>query len=147
MLDWRILQGWMDGIVDDQFAEPVHLIPWGGGQRVSDEGTQDPARSVIITIGVYRTSGSATGDVMAPGVTVQTQVAQEWIEITEQNMGDPANWHAYDRVFLPDQLPNQQWHTILKVNPSATKRYQVMLARLQQGPGWVAPQETWTRPP
>jgi hypothetical protein len=146
MLDWRVHQQRTDRIVDAQFAEPVHLIPWGGGQRVSDEGSQDPTRRVIITVGVYRTSGSATGDVAMPGVTVQTQVAQEWIEITEQNMGDPALWHAYDRVFLPDQLPNQQWHTIQRVNPSATKRYQVMLIRLQQGPGWVPERETWTPP-
>jgi hypothetical protein len=146
MLDWRVLQQRMDGIVDDQFAEPVHLIPWSGGQRVSDEGQQDSQRVVIRTVGVYRTSGAPTADVEAPGINANTQVAQEWVEITEYNMGDPGNWNAYDRVFLPDQLPNQQWHTIQSVIPDATKRYHVMLIRLQQGPGWQAEPETWTPP-
>jgi hypothetical protein len=126
----------MDSIVDSQFSEPVRLIPWTGGQSISDGGHQDPTRKVLDTVGIYVTPGSSAmgeGGTLASGLTTQIQVSREWISITEENMGDPSLWVRYDRVFLPDQLPNQQYHTIESVVPSATKRYNVNLIRLQQG--------------
>lgn len=135
MLNWRAHQHRMDDIVDRQFAEPVRLIPWTGGQHVS-EGHQDPARKVIDTVGVYSTPGSRAlgeGGTIASGLVTQMQTSLEWIAITEENMGDPSLWVRYDRVYLSDQLPNQQWHSVEKIAPSATKRYYVYLIRLQQG--------------
>jgi hypothetical protein len=70
---------------------------------------------------------------LASGLAQSIQTGREWISISEENFGDPSFWHAYDRVFLPDQLPSQQWHSIEKIEPAATKRYHVYLIRLQQG--------------
>lgn len=124
----------VDDAVDNQFADPVRLIPWKGGQRVSDTGSQDPTREVLDTVGVYCTPGArAMGEAgtIASGLATSVQTGREWVSIQEDRLGDPSVWKMYDRVFLPNQLPNQQWHSIQEIQPSATKRYNVLLIRLQ----------------
>jgi hypothetical protein len=134
MLIWRNFEVLVDNAVDKQFGEPVKLIPWMGGQRVSDTGSQDMSRNVLNTVGVYCTPGArATGEAgtIATGLATNIQSGREWISIQEENLGDPSLWKMYDRVFLSDQLPNQQWHSIQEIQPSATKRYNLLLIRLQ----------------
>jgi hypothetical protein len=131
---WRALQTYVDTIDDNMYGERVQLIPWQGGQRVTDTGSQDPKRAVLNTIGIYVTPGARAGGeggTIASGLATNMQTSREWVSIQENNLGDPALWVMYDRVFLPDQLPNQQWHSIEKIEPSATKRYNVILIRLQ----------------
>lgn len=133
---WRKHQRRVDQAVDKQFGERVEFYPWTGGESVSDDLVADPSRAILRTIAVYVTPGArAMGEsgTLASGLAQSIQTGREWISISEQNFGDPSLWRAYDRVHLPDQLPNQQWHSIEKIEPSATKRYNVYLIRLQQG--------------
>jgi hypothetical protein len=135
---WYTWQRRMDAECDRRFAQRVELYPWSGGQSVTDDGHADPTRPVLKTFAVYftprmRSYGIGAGGSGGSGMTTPLETGREWISITEENLGDPALWRAYDRVCLPDLLPNQQWHNIEKIDPSATKRYIVSLIRLQQG--------------
>jgi hypothetical protein len=133
---WRKYQRRVDSNVDLTFSERVEFYPWTGGESVADDLVADPSRVILKTVGVYVTPGArAMGEsgTLASGLATSIQTGREWISISEENFGDPSLWRAYDRVHLPDQLPNQQWHSIEKIQPAATKRYNVYLIRLQQG--------------
>lgn len=130
---WKGLEQIVDGIVDEQFAELVEFYPWSGGQHVADEGALDPTRSILRTTAIYVTPGAAAtgeGGTLATGMA-RFQSANEWVSITRDKLGDPANWVMYDRVYFPERDPEQQWHSISEIVPSATDRYNVMLIRLK----------------
>jgi hypothetical protein len=134
--NWRKYQRRVDTVVDETFEERVEFHPWTGGESVADDLVADTTRNVLKTVGIYVTPGAhAMGEAgtMASGLATSIQTGREWVSVSEGNFGDPSLWKAYDRVYLPDQLPNQQWHSIEKINPSATKRYNVYLIRLQEG--------------
>lgn len=133
---WWALQRNMDQIVDRQFSERVVFYPWSGGQNVADDSAPDPTRAVLKTEAVYVTPGArglGEAGTMASGLASNIQSSREWLSIMSDKLGDASLWRSYDRVFLPDQSPNQQWHSIEKIEPSATKRYYVYLIRLQEG--------------
>jgi len=130
---WRGLEQQMDAIVDGEFAEPVEIHPWKGGQIGTGHGQPDPNRRVLYANAVYVVPGArATGEggTRASGQAMGRQAeADEWVAITEDQLGNPAYWKMYDRVFLPER---GTWHTISVITPSATGRYNVNLIRLQE---------------
>jgi len=130
---WRALEQQMDAIVDGEFAEPVELHPWSGGQQAGNKGQPDPSRPVLYANAVYVVPGArATGEAgtRAAGQSQATQVpSEQWIAITETQLGNPGNWRMYDRVYLPER---GTWHTISFITPSATGRFNVNLIRLQE---------------
>ena len=133
---WWALQRRMDETIDRQFSERVEFYPWDGGQHVADIGQPDTTRPVLRTEAIYNTPGAhAMGEAgtLASGMASNIQTSREWLSIVSDKLGDPITWRAYDRVFLPDQFPSQQWHSIERIEPAATKRHNVYLIRLQQG--------------
>ena len=132
---WRNLQRVMDSMIDGQFSEPVEIHPWTGGQHAADDGAPDPTRAVLYTNAMYVVPGSrATGEAgtRAAGITTKIQTADEWISITEDAIGSPENWTMYDRVYLKERQPGEQWHTIAEIIPSATGRFDIHLIRLKE---------------
>jgi hypothetical protein len=133
---WWAHQRRMDQMIDRQYSEPVEFYPWDGGQHVADIGQADPTRAVLKTEAIYNTPGAhAMGEAgtLASGMATNIQTSREWLSIMSDKLGDPITWRAYDRVYLPRQNPSQQWHSIEKIEPAATKRHNVYLIRLQQG--------------
>ena len=57
----------------------------------------------------------------------------EWVSVTEDQLGNPANWgpavSRFDRVYLPER---GTWHTINSITPSATGRFNINLTRVQE---------------
>lgn len=130
---WHALESATDAIVDAQFAEPVEFHPWNGGQHAFGDGFADPTRQILITEAIYVVPGArATGEAgtMAMGLSTRVVTNDEWISISEDNLGDPVHWQMYDRIYLPERDPSQQWHSITVVMPSATARYNVYTVRL-----------------
>lgn len=139
----------MDTIDDLHFAEPVWFYPMtsnsggmGGGDATGEGGAQDQTRSILKTMGIYCVPGaSATGEggSQASGMAVKEVTSNEWVSITEANLGDPSVWQQGDRVFFPERnafyVGRDGWHTISTITPSATGRFNVMLLRLKEGVG------------
>lgn len=122
----------MDGLIDNQFSEPVEFHPWKGAADDASGATSgpDPARAILITTAIYVVPGSrATGEAgtRAAGLATQVVQAEEWISIVGEKLGDPASWLAHDRIYLPER---NTWHEISSVTPSATDRYNVNLIRI-----------------
>lgn len=129
---WHGLQQWMDGLVDNQFAEPVEFHPWHGAADDATGATSgaDPNRAVLYTTAVYVVPGArATGEAgtRAAGLATQVLQSEEWISIVGEKLGDPGSWLAHDRIYLPER---GTWHEISTVIPSATDRYNVNLIRI-----------------
>jgi hypothetical protein len=90
---------------------------------------------VLYCIGVYVMPGAAaTGEagtiaIGRSNVGGPVLTAAEWVSITEDQLGNPANWQPNDRVYLPER---GTWHNINSITPSATGRFNVNLTRVQE---------------
>lgn len=136
---WRTFERLVDAYDDRYFGEPIELHPMIEEEETTGAPEPDPSRSVLYCIGVYVTPGSrATGEsgTIASGVARSEAgmlTAAEWVSITEDQLGDPAQWgpvvSQHDRVYLPER---GTWHTINSITPSATGRFNVQLVRVQE---------------
>jgi hypothetical protein len=133
---WRNFERQVDAAVDAYFAEPIELHPMMGAEDTSVGGPQvDPSRAVLYCIGVYVMPGAAaTGEagtiaIGRSNVGGPVLTAAEWVSITEDQLGNPANWQPNDRVYLPER---GTWHNINSITPSATGRFNVNLTRVQE---------------
>lgn len=131
-IPWLSMQRMMDGIVDDTWAEPVELHPWNRGGYAGDSDTPDTTRTVLKgpgVVAVYMTPGStASGETSDSPIQFMSQDIF-WMAIQADILGDPANWREGDRVYWPDR---DEWFEVRHVAPSATRRHNVSLARLQE---------------
>lgn len=135
-MGWRNFQRRVDVYVNRAFSERIELHPMLGGEFATGSAQPDPARAVLYCRGVYvmpgsRTTGEAgsvaTGLARSEGNVL---TSMEWVSITEDQLGDPGSWQAYDRVYLPER---GTWHQINSVTPSTTGRFNIQLTRVQEG--------------
>lgn len=137
---WRGFERIVDGFVDGYFSEPIELHPMQPDSEVIIGGPQpDPNRQILSCIGVYVMPGSrATGEsgTVATGLShseAGVLTGMEWVSVTEDQLGNPANWgpavSRFDRVYLPER---GTWHTINSITPSTTGRYNINMTRVQE---------------
>jgi hypothetical protein len=57
---------------------------------------------------------------------------EAWISIQDDLLGDPTAWKPYDRIYLPFRAA---WFALAYVGPSATRRSNIHMVRLQANIG------------
>lgn len=133
MVFWRGPQVMMDGIVDDYWSEPVRIVPWGP-VGIDDDGSPDPARPALNTIGILVMPGAAASGeagTKATGMTSGPVDASTWVSITEYNLLPMklSDLQQGDRAYFPDR---DEWYMIDHPMPSKTGRPQIYMSRIQE---------------
>jgi hypothetical protein len=132
MVFWRGPQVMMDSIVDDFWAEPVQIVPWGP-VGIDDDGAPDPDRPALATIGVLVMPGAAaTGEAGTGGQGIAKPLdASTWVSITEYNLLPMklSDLQQGDRVYFPDR---EEWYMVDHPMPSKTGRPQIYMSRIQE---------------
>lgn len=129
---WRALERLVDGIVDDQWGEPVELHPMAGADIDSEAGP-DPTRRVVRTVGILVMPGAAAmgeAGTIGTGMASRTVFNDVWLSISERNLLGSLlhTWREEDRVYFPDR---DEWYKVENPVPSVTARPQIYLSRLQ----------------
>lgn len=130
---WRGLEIMMDNMVDNYWAEPVQIIPWGP-IGIDDDGAPDPARKAVNTRGVLVMPGAAaTGEAgtMATGMVSGQLDLTTWLSITDFNLKTLklSDLQHGDRIYFPER---DEWYAMDRPIPSKTGRPQIYLQRLQE---------------
>jgi len=133
MVFWRGPQVMMDDLVDDFFAEPMRLVPWGP-VGIDDDGAPDPARPELLTRAALVMPGAAASGEAgsgAQGMTATYLDTTTWFSITEYNLlpYKLSDLQQGDRVYFPDR---NEWYMIDHPMPSKTGRPQVYVSRIQE---------------
>ena len=136
--NWIKWQQRLDHIVDGHWSEQVVFYPITGGDYTAD-GTLDPNRKVLDTIGVFmRHPPSIVGLAAAyGGGGGARQVEQEvWVSLQADNIGAVSYWQAHDLVYFPAR---NETYEILYPGLSDTRRPIFHLARINPDTGPPSP--------
>jgi hypothetical protein len=130
---WRQIEVMMDDLVDDYWAEPVRIVPWGP-VGIDDDGQPDPARKVVNTRGILVMPGAAaTGEAgtQATGMTSGQIDIGTWLSITDYNLKSLklSDIEQGDRVYFEER---DEWYMIDHPIPSKTGRPQIYMSRIQE---------------
>jgi hypothetical protein len=133
MVFWRGIERLCDDLVDDYWAEPVEIHPWGP-VGIDDDGTADPARPAVVTRGILVMPGAAaTGEAgsQATGMNSGPLDLTTWVSLTEYNLKTlkASDLQQGDRVYFPDR---DEWYMIDHPIPSKTGRPQIYMSRIQE---------------
>ena len=138
--NWVARQKQMDRIVDGYWAEQVVFYPITGGDYTAD-GTLDPSRTVLDTIGVFMKHPPNIIGLAAAygggGGAKQTQ-QEVWVSIEADNLSptDVGSWAAHDLVYFPYR---NETYEILYPGLSDTRRPIFHLARINPDTGPPTP--------